>query len=579
MQKQINPSPSTSLKSHFRLVLISIIIGVSSGFLLIFVLRLSGAFTTDYFLPLTFACVALAPVISTLCFRYLVSRSKFQQLTMNANRLETLLKNLPGMAYRCFNEAHWPMDFVSDGCFELCGYHRHELESQSVLWGDFTHPDMIDEVDEKVRSATRIGQPFEVEYRIIARNGEQKWVWERGRVVDTREDGVAILEGLITDITSRKLTETALIQAEAFAQAVVESAVEAVITVDSQCNIKSFNQAALSMFEQSAQALRGKHARNLIAPAHYAAFDHYFQSCQNQAAHKSRGIELNGYQAQDVEFPIHLSINQVNTGPDYNFVVLIRDLTEQRAAEKEVREQHDVLAHLERLNTLGEMATGIAHEINQPLTAISMYAQAGLKFLNQPDSSPARLREALDKLSIQAHRAGAVIERMQDMTKQQHSHHEVTSCYKLVEEVYKLAEVEAQTRNFVIVLKHEQNLPEVFCDSVQIQQVLLNLLRNGMQSMKSKGCRAGSKIILKTDSNADGVKISVIDIGIGIAEELSNQLYQPFTSTKESGMGMGLSISRSIVAAHGGQLEYANNKAAGTTFYFTLPLARDHLDA
>ena len=483
------------------------------------------------------------------------------------------------MAYRCFNEAHWPMEFVSDGCFELCGYHRHELESQRVLWGDFTHPDMIDDVDEKVRSATSIGQPFEVEYRIISKNGNVKWVWERGRVVDTRDDGVAILEGLITDITSRKLTETALIQAEAFAQAVVESAVEAVITVDSQCNIESFNQAARTMFEQPTQTLRDTHARILISPRHYGKFDHYFQSRQNKALAKSRGIELNGYRALNTEFPIHLSINQVTTTEDQKYVILIRDLTEQRAAEKEAREQHDVLAHFERLNTLGEMATGIAHEINQPLTAISMYAQAGLRFLQQPSPPSFRLQEVLEKLSNQAHRAGAVIERIQEMTKQQDSHREVTSCYTLVEEVYKLAEVEAQIRNFVIVLKLEKNLPGILCDSVQIQQVLLNLLRNGMQSMKSNDCRAGSKIVLQTDLTPEGVKVSIIDIGIGIAAELSNQLYQPFTSTKESGMGMGLSISRSIVAAHDGQLEYVNNKAAGATFYFTLPSATGNTDA
>ena len=482
------------------------------------------------------------------------------------------------MAYRCFNEAHWPMDFVSDGCFELCGYHRHELEGQHVLWGDFTHPDMIDEVDQKVRSATSIGQPFEVEYRIICRDGIEKWVWERGRVVDTREDGVAILEGLITDITSRKLTETALIEAEAFAQAVVESAVEAVITIDSQCNIESFNHAARTMFEQPSLSLRNTHARILISPRHYGKFDHYFQTCQISQKAKSRGIELNGYRAFDTEFPIHLSINQVTTTEDRKYVILIRDLTEQRATEKEVREQHDVLAHFERLNTLGEMATGIAHEINQPLTAISMYAQAGLRFLQQSETTD-RLQEVLDKLSNQAHRAGAVIERMQEMTKQQDSHREVTSCYTLVEETYKLAEVEAQIRNFVIVMKHEQCLPEILCDSVQIQQVLLNLLRNGMQSMKSNGCRAGSKIVLQTDLTPDGVKVSIIDIGIGIAAELTNQLYQPFTSTKESGMGMGLSISRSIIAAHGGQLEYANNKAAGATFYFTLPSAEKPLEA
>lgn len=575
MQKQINRPSSTNLKSHFRLVFISIVVGVLSGLFLVTILHLSGALASTYFVPLTFACVALAPVISALCFRHLVSQSKSKQLTINANRLETLLKNLPGMAYRCFNEAHWPMEFVSDGCFELCGYHRHEIESQSVLWGDFTHPDMINEVDEKVRSATRVGEPFEVEYRIISRSGDEKWVWERGRVVDTRDDGVAILEGLITDITSRKLTENALIQAEAFAQAVVESAVEAVITVDSQCNIKSFNQAAQSMFEQSTETLLGKHARILIAPAHYDEFDHYFQLSLNQSSAKSRGIELHGCRAQDVEFPIHLSINQVDSGLDQNFVVLIRDLTEQRAAEKEVREQHDVLAHLERLNTLGEMATGIAHEINQPLTAISMYAQAGLRYLQKEKPRLDKLDDALEKLSLQAHRAGAVIERMQEMTKQQDSHQKVIHCNSMIREVYKLAEIDAHINHYNIELNIDNHLPPVFCDPIQIQQVILNLLRNGMESMNSFGTKAGSKIILQATCFESGVKISITDCGCGVSKQLAKQLYQPFISTKQSGMGLGLSISRSIIVSHGSQLDFYNNQHDGATFYFTLPPAED----
>jgi len=367
--------------------------------------------------------------------------------TEQFDRLETLLKNLPGMAYRCLNLDHWPMEFVSDGCYQLCGYQRHEIESQSVLWGDFTHPQDIDEVDRKVRTAAIKSEPFEVEYRIIARSGQQKWVWERGRVVDFRDDGVAILEGFITDITS------------------------------------------------------------------------------------------------------------------------------QRIAEKEAREQRELLAHVDRLNTLGEMAAGIAHEINQPLTAISMYAQTGIRLMQSKKLNKNRLSEALEKLSLQAHRASAVIERMQEMTKQRESLQEVVDCESLITEVHKLAEVEAHLRDFIIILHIDSDLPSISCDPIQIQQVILNLLRNGMESMKASHCPAGSKIILQINSNKRGIRISIIDNGLGISETLAKKLYQPFTSTKESGMGLGLSISRSIISAHGGKLEFSNNNTSGATFYFTLPHA------
>ena len=487
------------------------------------------------------------------------------------DRLETLLKNLPGMAYRCLNLKHWPMDFVSDGCYELCGYHRHEIESQQVLWGDFTHPEMIDEVDRIVRNAAQNGQPFEVEYRIIHRNGEEKWVWERGRPVDQRSDGVVVLEGFINDITDRKLAEAALVRAEAYAQAIVESALDAVISVDDQGAIESFNRAASAMFGYRGDEVRGLQCRSLVATSFYREFDRYFQRSRTPAKSADSRIDLNACDKHDNEFPITLSMHEIVDVGEKKYVILIRDLTEQRRAEKEVREQRDMLAHVDRLNTMGEMAAGIAHEINQPLTAISMYAQSGLRFLRRQQPELQRLEDALDKLSQQAHRAGAVIERMQEMTRPHQSRQEVVGAEQMLREIHDLGEVEAQIRNFIIVLRLDDDLPQINCDPIQIQQVILNLLRNGMESMRANACKPGSKIVLQARTLTSQVRISIVDVGLGVSRALEKQLYQPFTTTKESGMGLGLSISRSIIAAHGGQLEFSNNKTAGATFFFDLP--------
>ncbi len=491
----------------------------------------------------------------------------------HTDRLETLLKNLPGMAYRCLNLKHWPMDFVSDGCFELCGYHRHEIESQQVLWGDFTHPDMIDYVDRKVREAADRGEPFEVEYRIITRDGDEKWVWERGRVVDYRSDGVAILEGLITDITDRKHAEAALVRAEAYAKAIVDAAIEAVITVDAAGAIEAFNQAACAMFGYRADEVRGQHCRTLIAANYYREFDQYFQRRRDGAATAPREVELNGCDRRDREFPLALSMHGIVDLAERKYVILIRDLSEQRQAEKEVREQRNLLARVDRLNTLGEMAAGIAHEINQPLTAISMYAQSCLRFLRKPDPAIERLEDGLEKLSQQAHRAGAVIERMQELTRPRESLRETVEPTRLLREIRDLAEVEAQLRNFIIVLRIDDKLPPVRCDPVQIQQVILNLLRNGMESMQAKRCQPGSKIVLKAEARDGRVRIAIVDSGTGISQQLEKKLYQPFATTKPSGMGLGLSISRSIIAAHGGRLEFGNNKGSGATFHFSLAAA------
>ena len=494
-----------------------------------------------------------------------------EQITATADRLETLLKNLPGMAYRCLNLDHWPMSFVSDGCFDLCGYRRSEIEGQEVLWGDFTHPEDIDEVDRKVRSAAISGEPFEVEYRIIARTGEEKWVWERGRVVDHREDGVAIIEGFITEITDRKLAETALVQTEAFAQAVVASAVEAVITIDDQGAIESFNPATRSMFGQHLDSIRHQHSRLLVPTRYYREFENFLMDSRDHPGNRAVGGELCGVKNDGSEFPMEISISEISFDQDRKYVLLIRDLSSQRAAEKQVREQRELLAHVDRLNTMGEMAAGIAHEINQPLTAISMYAQTGIRLMQNQVLDQSLLSEVLDKLSYQAHRAGTVIERMQEMTKQRDSRQEATNCVALVKEVHKLAEVEAHLRNYNIALDLGPRLPVINCDPVQIQQVILNLLRNGMESMKANDCSDGSEITLKIVRLEQGVQISIVDSGLGISAKLAKRLFQPFTSTKESGMGMGLSISSSIIDAHGGKLEFINNQSQGATFYFSLP--------
>lgn len=496
--------------------------------------------------------------------------TQLETLSLHASRLETLLKNLPGLAYRCLNLSHWPMDFVSQGCFELCGYHRTEIESQQVLWGDFTHPDDVGEVDRVVRAATLLGEPFEVEYRIITKDGTEKWVWERGRPVDTREDGVAILEGLITDITDRKQSEAALVNAKAYSDAIVESAAEGIITVDAQGLIESFNLAAQSIFSYAPEDVLGKHCSDLFDKEYHPLLVNFINTQYSQGSQNRLNIEAEGRNSDGSSFPVQFSLNIIDKLVINKYVILVRDLTVRRTAENEVRKQQDILAHADRLNTLGEMAAAIAHEINQPLTALSMYAKSGMTFLEQGPSATAQLERALIGISAQAHRAGAIMERTRTMTKLSRSSQEVTDTRTMLEDVFDLAEVEARIRNFQITLDVDAELPPIRCDCVQIQQVILNLLRNGMESMTLAGRRPGSTIILRANSINRCVQIAIEDCGHGISTDLSAKLYQPFVTTKPEGMGLGLSISRSIIANHNGTLVHVNNKHGGATFHFSL---------
>jgi two-component system sensor kinase FixL len=221
---------------------------------------------------------------------------------------------------------------------------------------------------------------------------------------------------------------------------------------------------------------------------------------------------------------------------------------------------------------LGEMATGIAHEINQPLTAISLFAEAGKRLFGAGKRD--QLPKIFEKLNQHAQRAGAVIERMQTMARRQESAKEIVDCNALVEEAAKLAEAEARIRDITIEVVTKNELPPAVVDTVQIQQVVLNLLRNGMEAMRSVDCDDGNSIRLQTQLCGDGdVEVAVIDTGCGVSEKVAENLFTPFSTTKESGMGMGLSISRAIVIAHGGHLDFYNNDTGGATFFFTLPAA------
>lgn len=246
------------------------------------------------------------------------------------------------------------------------------------------------------------------------------------------------------------------------------------------------------------------------------------------------------------------------------------DITERRLAEEEARHHRARVAHVSRLSTLGEMAAGIAHEINQPLTAISLFAQAGRRLVESGNFE--RMDEVCHKLSEHALRASEVVERMQKMARQGENVKEIHDCNELIDSAVKLAESEARIYDVQIEFDRGEKLPPVSVDGVQIQQVALNLLRNGMEAMAADGSCEGRAIAVQTRlRRGNEIEISVSDKGCGVPQEYADRLFTPFSTTKESGMGMGLSISQAIVRAHGGTIDFRNNDAGGTTFWFTLP--------
>lgn len=246
---------------------------------------------------------------------------------------------------------------------------------------------------------------------------------------------------------------------------------------------------------------------------------------------------------------------------------------ELRKAEKNVSEAREHLAHMARLSTMGEMAAGIAHEINQPLAAISTYAQACKRMLQLPSIAAKDLAEPLEKIGTQAMRAGEVIRRLRGFVKKNDSGAELLQCNQLVREIVKLAEVDARKFDITVELNLQERLPSVRVDPVQIQQVILNLIRNGLEAMEDTP-RDLARITLTTELIPSGyIAIRVSDRGHGLSEESLQRIFHPFYTTKAAGMGMGLSISQSIIQSHGGSLSAYNNPSRGATFVVVLPAA------
>ena len=249
----------------------------------------------------------------------------------------------------------------------------------------------------------------------------------------------------------------------------------------------------------------------------------------------------------------------------------LHDITDRKLAEDELRIGQERLTHVARLSTMGEMAAGLAHEINQPLTAIATYAQAAVRLMDSPDGSdPVDLRDALVQIVAQSLRAGEVIRRLRGFVKTRAANSERLEINRLIEDIRILAGPDARVNDIRLILDLDPRAPGVAGDPIQLQQVLLNLIRNAIDATcECPG--ALRELTVTTRPLGDGVEVAVIDHAGGIPESVAQHLFNPFFTTKETGTGLGLAISRSIITAHRGKLGYRPTPGGGTSFFFTLP--------
>ena len=359
---------------------------------------------------------------------------------------------------------------------------------------------------------------------------------------------------------------------EAHLRSILETAPDAIVVIDEKGHMLSFSASAERMFGYSEDEVLGENVSMLMPSPDRERHDGYLERYMRTGERRIVGIGrvLTARHRDGTTFPIELSVGEARIGNDRVFTGFIRDLTERQQAELRVHDLQSVLAHVQRVSEMGTLATSLAHELNQPLTAIANYVETARDMLQQsPDEETLSvLREALDDCASQSVRAGQIVRRLRDFISRGESERRVESLHRLVSEASALALVGAGEHGLEVDVRLDPSANRVLVDRIQIQQVLLNLIRNAIEAMEDSPVR---RLLITSESEPGGlVRITVADSGPGLAEDIAAHLFEPFRSTKEAGMGLGLSISAAIVAAHGGRIWAEPSKLGGTAFQFTI---------
>jgi len=385
--------------------------------------------------------------------------------------------------------------------------------------------------------------------------------------------GEQMFVGIIHDISNRKRVETALREREARLSSILETVPEAIVIIDEEGLIEAFSPAAERLFGYSFDEVLGENVRLLMPSPYRDEHDGYLRRYKETGEKRIIGIGrvVTGRRRDGTTFPMELSVNEVTVSGRKLFTGFVRDLTERQRTERKMQEIQSELLHVSRLSAMGEMASGLAHEINQPLAAIANYVNSAKRILkDSQDADAARSVELIEKAAMQALRAGDIIRRLRSFVEKGEAIRQRENINKVVEEALALATLGQGVDGISVKMKLGSELPSVNIDKIQIQQVLLNLIRNSFEAME--GMSSGEMVVSTQKDGGGWVLVCVADTGPGLAPEVVEKLFQPFITTKKKGMGIGLSICRSIVEAHGGVLSLAAEKERGAVFLMRLPV-------
>ena len=353
----------------------------------------------------------------------------------------------------------------------------------------------------------------------------------------------------------------------------IDTAIDGMIVIDRAGVVVLYSAACERLFGYTAGEVLGRNVSMLMPPPDRENHDAYLQNYLRTGAAKIIGIgrDVTGRRKDGSIFPMRLSVGELSRirgGP--MFVGTIHDLSERRRAQARIDELQNDLLRVSRAGALGTMGSALAHELNQPLTAVAAFVEASAALLRHGDIAvPDKLHEYMDKAVAQTQRAGNVIRRLRELTRRSDTERSPEDINVLIEETFTLATLGTKTENVDVRMRLSPNLPPALVDSIQIQQIVLNLVLNGIEALA--GCDT-RRLVVATARLGDNIEIVVSDTGPGLPASVQDRPFEPFVSTKPGGTGIGLSICRTIAEAHGGEISFRTEAGKGTAFRVTIPI-------
>jgi PAS domain S-box-containing protein len=492
------------------------------------------------------------------------------------HRFRELVNSIEGIVWEA-DARRSTFAFVSQQAERVLGYPVERWLSEPALWKDHLHRDDCERAVNACVTATAEQRDHEVEYRMIAADGRIVWLRDLVTVV-VEGDRVTRLRGVMVDVTERKRAEEALRKSERQFRALFDEAAVGIALANAAGHLFESNRTLQLLLGYSAEELCNMPFAQLTHPDDVERDWHLFSEVIS-GERENYHIEKRYYGKDGRLVWGHLTVSLVRDerGEPLFGIGVVEDITERKRAEEALRETQAALSHLSRVMTMGELTASIAHEVNQPLGAVINNGYACLRWLDRAEPDLAETRASVELMIRDGHRASEVIQRIRALSKKTDPQRAWLDINDVIHEVIALVHSEVHTDRVTLRTELCAALPLVLADRIQLQQVILNLLLNGIEAMQTVSDRVRELQIRSYRHASDEVGVTLRDAGIGLDPENVTDVFSAFFTTKPGGMGIGLSISRTIIEAHGGRLWATLHDGPGATFQFTLPAGRERM--